>query len=193
MFKQLGNFPTWQTLVVYITYRLTSTNWGMTLYTQHKSLHRRHWHHWHQHMYTGYSLHAKVVVDSANCLGCSNQSAVTCNVPPSPWMGSTMTATTGAPFCLLNVSIRSSTWDRYKTEALTPTYNTWVQVLCSPTCSRHLCSSSLFSLTNSSRGYLSWGKGATGQSNAGKSILWIAFEWVQERAPGERRGAEVVI
>ena len=35
-----------------------------------------------------------------------------------------------------------------------------------------------------SRGYLSFGKGAIGQSNAGISNLWIGLEWVAERHPG---------
>ena len=56
-------------------------------------------------------------------------------------------------------------------------------LICLATFCKHLCSSSLFSISWSSRGYFSWGKGAMGQSKAGMSSLCIGLEWVVERAP----------
>lgn len=47
-------------------------------------------------------------------------------------------------------------------------------------------SSASFSLTCSSRGYFSWGKGAIGQSNDGTSSLWIGLLCVVERQPRVR-------
>lgn len=51
------------------------------------------------------------------------------------------------------------------------------------TSSRHRASSCAFSLTNSSRGYCSLGKGAIGQSKEGTSSFWIAFVCVVDRQP----------
>lgn len=51
------------------------------------------------------------------------------------------------------------------------------------TSSRHRASSCAFSLTNSSRGYCSLGKGAMGQSKVGMSTLWMGFECVVARQP----------
>lgn len=52
----------------------------------------------------------------------------------------------------------------------------------SSTLAKHFLSSALFSPTLSSSGYLYTGNLATGQSNEGTSILWIALEWVQVKA-----------
>lgn len=51
------------------------------------------------------------------------------------------------------------------------------------TSSRQRASSWAFSLTNSSKGYCSLGKGAIGQSKDGISNLWMALECVVARQP----------
>ncbi len=66
----------------------------------------------------------------------------------------------------------------YKAE--TPTNCEIWQCLYS-TSSKHFFSSCWFSRTNWSKGYLSWGNGAQGQSRAGMSNLWITLLWVQDR------------
>lgn len=52
------------------------------------------------------------------------------------------------------------------------------------TSSRQRASSCAFSLSNWSRGYLSWGKGAMGQSKDGTSSFWMALVWMVARQPG---------
>lgn len=97
--------------------------------------------------------------------------------PPSPWIGSMISPATGIPFFSYSL------------------IKLWISA-------RHFRSTSWFSFTFSSRGYLYLGYVAIGQSNAGTSslevvkeghswicsknehaYLWIGLEWVQLRAP----------
>lgn len=80
--------------------------------------------------------------------------------PPSAWTGSTINA--------------AILWGSY------------CSVMICSNASKHFCSSSWFSCSNSFNGYFNAGNGALGHGNAGISNLWIALDLVVDKDPNNR-------